>query len=62
MSYLRKKPPADAPNLNSGKPWSELDLSDLRYGLAAGETVEAIAEFLCRDVAEVRAKTAELVG
>jgi hypothetical protein len=62
MLRMRKKPPAGLTNLNSGQPWSELDLSDLRYGLAAGETVEAIAEFLCRDVAEVRAKTAELAG
>jgi hypothetical protein len=57
---LRKKPPADAPNTNSGKPWSAGDLEDLRYCLAAGEPAEQIADFLCRDVDEVRAKTAEL--
>jgi hypothetical protein len=60
MLYLRKKPPADAPNINSGKPWSALDLEDLRYCLAAGESAEDIADFLCRNVDEVRAKTAEL--
>jgi hypothetical protein len=62
MSYLRKKPPADAPNINTGKPWSALDLQDLRYCLAAGEPVEDIADFLCRNVEEVRAKTAEIAG
>lgn len=54
-----KSPPADAPNINSGKPWSELDLQDLRYCLAAGEPVADIADFLCRNVDEVRAKIAE---
>jgi hypothetical protein len=62
MSYMRKKPPADAPNINTGKPWSPLDLQDLRYCLAAGEPVDDIADFLCRNVDEVRAKTAELAG
>ena len=60
MSYLRKKPPADTPNINTGKPWSDFDLEDLRYCLAAGEGAEQIADFLCRSVEEVRAKTAEL--
>jgi hypothetical protein len=36
-----------------------LDLQDLRYCLAAGEPAEAIADFLCRDVDEVRAKIDE---
>ena len=60
MSYLRKNPLADAPNINSGKPWSELDLDDLRYCLEAGERAELIAYFLGRNVDEVRAKTAEI--
>ena len=59
MLYLRKKPPADTPNINTGLPWSALDLQDLRYCLAAGEPAEDIAEFLCRDVDEVRAKIDE---
>jgi hypothetical protein len=33
----------------------------LRYCLAAGEPAEDIADFLCRDVDEVRAKAAEIV-
>jgi hypothetical protein len=56
MSYLRKKPPADAPNINTGKSWSALDLDDLRACLAAGEPAEAIADFLCRNVDEVGAQ------
>ena len=60
MSYLRKKPTADAPNINTGKSWSVPDLQDLRYCLAAAWSAEDIADFLCRNVEEVRAKTAEL--
>src|SRR3981081_2276507 len=26
---LRKRPPANMPDINSGKPWSEMDLADL---------------------------------
>jgi hypothetical protein len=37
-----------------------MDLADLINGLANGNAVEDIAEFLCRDVDEVRAKTEEL--
>jgi hypothetical protein len=29
MLRMRKKPPADMPNINSGKPWSEMDEADL---------------------------------
>ena len=29
MLRMRKKPPADMPQVNSGKPWSEMDLADL---------------------------------
>jgi hypothetical protein len=60
MSYLRKRPPAASPNINTGKPWSVLDLQDLRYCLAAAWPAEDIADFLCRNVDEVRAKTAEI--
>jgi hypothetical protein len=48
------------PNLNEGKPWSEMDLVDLRNALAHGRSVEEIADFLCRGEAEVREKIAEL--
>jgi hypothetical protein len=48
------------PNLNEGKPWSEMDLVDLRHSLAHGRSVAEIAEFLCRSEQEVQAKIAEL--
>ena len=47
-------------NLNSGKPWSHTALHDLRYWLKHGESVEQVAELLCRDVNEVREKMVEL--
>ena len=60
MLRMRKKPPADMPNINSGKPWSEMDLADLADCLKLGEPVEQIADFLCRDAEEIEAKMAEL--
>jgi hypothetical protein len=47
-------------NVNANQEWSEMDLADLVNGLANGNAVEDIAEFLCRDVNEVRAKAEEL--
>ena len=61
MSYLRKRSPSDA-LINAGKLWSDLELENLRYCLAAGEPLEEIAVFLCRNVYEVRAKAAEIVA
>lgn len=46
--------------MNVGKPWSEMDLADLRNSLEHGDSVEQIAEFLCRDRHEVEAKIAEI--
>jgi hypothetical protein len=60
MLYLRKKPPADMPAVNSGKPWSEMDLRDLDLELKARRSVAEIAELLCHDVEEVEAEIAEL--
>jgi hypothetical protein len=34
--------------LNDGKPWSEMDLFDLRNSLAYGTSIEEVAGFLCR--------------
>jgi hypothetical protein len=47
---------------NDGKPWSEMDLFDLRDGLAYGGSIEEAAGFLCRagTVEEVRRKAEEL--
>src|SRR6478735_8069072 len=47
-------------NVNSGKPWSPVDLYDLREGLGRGTPLDQVAEFLCRDVSEVRAKASQL--
>ena len=44
---------------NSGEPWSEADISDLKNELDHGRTIAQTASFLCRDVAEVRAKMKE---
>jgi hypothetical protein len=43
-------------DVNDGKPWSEMDLFDLRNSLAYGTPVEEVAGFLCRagTVEEVR--------
>jgi hypothetical protein len=47
-------------NLNTGTPWSEWALADLRYCMEHGQSIEEIADFLCRDIEEVRAKVTEL--
>jgi len=45
---------------NSGKPWSEMDLEDLRHSLDYGNTFADAANFLCRDEDEVRQKSRAL--
>jgi len=49
-------------DINDGKPWSEMDLFDLRNSLAYGRSIEEVAGFLCRSdtVEEVRRKAEEL--
>jgi hypothetical protein len=47
-------------DLNSGKEWTPMDLSDLQNSLAQGCGLEETAQFLCRDVGEVLAKMSEL--
>ena len=42
------------------RPWSELEIRDLRDALRRGYSIEDIATFLCRYADEVRAKVAEL--
>jgi hypothetical protein len=56
---MNKQPIQDA---NDGKPWSEMDLFDLRNCWAHGQTIQEIAEFLCRSgtVEEVGCKAEEL--
>lgn len=50
----------ERPNLSTGKPWSQLDLDDLKAGLERKDSIAAIAQFLCRTEAEVREKVREL--
>ena len=50
----------DRPDLNTGKPWSEMDLFDLANSVRLKQPVEEIAGFLCRSPREVRDKIAEL--
>jgi hypothetical protein len=38
------------------RPWPAIDLAELRFGLAFGSSVEEIADFLRRDVDDVRQK------
>ena len=40
------------------KPWPTIDLAELRFGIAFGSSVEELAEFLERDVEDVRQKWA----
>jgi hypothetical protein len=47
-------------NANSGTPWSEEEIADLRNSVAHGRPVAELADFLCRDVEEVEVKMAEL--
>jgi hypothetical protein len=39
-------------------PWPAIDLAELRFGLAFGSSVEDLAEFLLRDVEDVRHQVA----
>ena len=45
---------------NSGEPWSEADISDLKNEIDHGRTMAQTASFLCRDATEIRAKMKEL--
>jgi hypothetical protein len=49
-------------NINTGKPWSDMDLADLANALTFGTPIEEIAVFLCRDADEVREKIAALAS
>jgi hypothetical protein len=59
MFHMNERPIQD---LNDGKPWSEMDLFDLRNSLAYGDSIEEVAGFLCRSgtVEEVKRKAEEL--
>jgi hypothetical protein len=36
------------------RPWPAIDVAELRFGLAFGASVEELADFLLRDVEDVR--------
>jgi hypothetical protein len=60
MLRMRKKPPSDRSNINSGQSWSAMDMADLFVMHESGMPVDQIAEYLCREVDEVQTKIAEL--
>jgi hypothetical protein len=41
-------------NTQHARPWPAIDVAELRYGLAFGSSVEEIANFLRRDIDDVR--------
>jgi hypothetical protein len=50
----------ERPNLNTGTPWSEMDIFELRNSLEHGDPPEKVADFLSRTRSEIREKMAEL--
>ena len=50
----------DRPDLNTGKPWSEMDLFDLAISVRLGDPIDEIAGFQCRSRREIRDKIADL--
>jgi hypothetical protein len=56
MLSMRPKPPSGLPTVNTGQPWSAEDIADLRGFLRQDISIEAIAEFLWREVPEVEAR------
>jgi hypothetical protein len=47
-------------NLYSGKPWSEMDITDVERLVGMGVPIEEIADLFLRDLEEVRDKVASL--
>jgi len=48
-------------DFNSGQPWSEEDLQDLRKAIVLGDmTIRELADYFYRDVDEVRDKIEDL--
>jgi hypothetical protein len=45
-------------NIHQPRPWPAIDLAELRYGIAFGLSVKGMADFLQRDVEDVRQKLA----
>jgi hypothetical protein len=44
------------------RPWPPIDLAELRFGIAFGSSVQELADFLRRDVEDVKQKWEAEVG
>jgi hypothetical protein len=51
---------SEEPNLNMGTPWSSWDDEDIRWGLDHNNSIEEIANFLCRTPSEVHQRIREI--
>ena len=64
MPILGKLVPVDTQTMERSmhipqeRPWPTIDLAELRFGIAFGSSVEELADFLERDVEDVRQKWA----
>jgi hypothetical protein len=50
MMRMRPKRPTGMPNINSGKPWSAMDIQGLEDFLWQDVPIGEIAHFRCRDM------------
>ena len=50
--------PVEPMHILQERPWPAIDLAELRFGIAFGSSVEELADFLQRDVEDVRQKWA----
>ena len=48
------------PNLNTGMPWSSWEDEDIRWQLDHNESIEEIANFLCRTPSEIRRRIEQI--
>lgn len=48
------------PDVNSGAAWSQMSLEDLRAAWEAGDDLEELSRYLCRDWREIASKCKEL--
>jgi hypothetical protein len=56
----RRADMAETSYRNNGRSWSAMELDDLERGLRLGVSIQVIADFIMRDVDEVRRKALEL--
>jgi hypothetical protein len=47
-----------AMHIQQERPWPAIDLAELRFGIAFGSSAEELADFLQRDVKDVKQKWA----